>query len=286
MAVVSFKLKSDGRTASIENAVKRNYTNEYVAVTDSTSDTQLTVRTDPRCPQPGAAFPGDTRAIVRSVNVDSIGKFAWNVTVEYSTFVGDPAQIEQQENPLNDPYVFEFNTIHTTKVAQKAYTQLGAEVGLTNSAFEPFDAADLEILAARPAWRITYNSPSFNATTAEQYTHTVNSAPFYGWPPRTAFIYEISARSARRNLVSYFEVSVDVHFNAETWDLVVLDMGHREFNFAAPTNPWKLFKDAEGNLDPVPRLLNGAGFQLAPNAPAVFRTFRVYKESDFSNLIL
>ena len=288
MAVTSFKLKSEGREATIENSAKRTYSRNYVAVTSARTDTELTVRTDPRCPYPLQPYPGDPRALVRSVRVQSVSVNVWEVAVEYGTYVGDPAQIEHEEDPLNDPYVLEYATVHTTRVAQKGLTPTGQTSALINSAYEPFDAADLEVLDSRPSWRITYNSSTFDASHAEEFVNSVNSVAWNGWPVRTAMIYDISARSENRGGRYYFAVTIEVHFNRSTWDLEILDQGHREIAIPItnPARPFTLFRDSEGNPDPIPRLLNGLGGQLAPGGTPVFKRYRVYKEKDFSTLIL
>lgn len=285
MAIRRVAKVTDGHSAGFEDRVRRSYAEHYMAISDDADDTASDVLRRVEIPQEGATHPDDARAICRQVRVERTSKFRFDVYCEYSTFVSDPAQIELEENPLNDPMILEFQTIHETQVLQKTNDVNGNPAALTNSAHEPWDAADLVVPRSRTAWRITFNRPSFNQSEAEDYIDAVNNVPFYGFGLRQAHMYDITAVSQYRNGVGYFAVTCEIHFDRNTFDLELLDQGHREYDVTftptPPFLPFRLFSDGEGRLDPIPRLLNGSGRILAPGAQPVFKRYRYKKERNF-----
>lgn len=286
MAIVKVAKTTVGHETSKEHRVRRSYSERYLVTVNSLDDTATDVREDLRVPQGGATHPNDVQAICRNVRINRTSKWLYEVDAEYDTFVTDPSQITIEENPLDDPFIFEFTTIHGTRVLQKANDLNGNPKGLVNSAYEPIDAADLVVPYSRTAWRITFNRPSLDAGLTETYLDSVNVAPFYGFGVREAMIYDIGATTQYRNGIGYFAITVEVHFDRNTFDLQTLDQGHREWApELLPGLPFRFFRVNGGDPDPIPRLLNGNGKELAPGGTPVFNRWKYLKERDFYALV-
>lgn len=279
MAVVRVEKATIGHNAAVEDRIRRKYEDRWIVTVNSLTDTVIDVREDLRLPRAGATHPDDAQAICRTMDISRSSKWTYDAVAQFDTFVSDPAQIDLEENPLFDPLIVEFSTIHETQVLQKARNINNADVALCNSAFEPWDAADLVIPKSRTAWRITFNRASFDNIEAEDYTDSVNSTPFYGFEVRQALMHDISAIYQIRNNIRFWQITCEIHFDRDTYDLQLLDQGHREL--VAGVVPFKLFADVDGKPDPIPRLLNGSGHQLANGAAPVFIRYRYKKERDF-----
>lgn len=293
MAVVSVQKTSAGREAAQEEGNVRRYVDTYVVVTDSLFDTAHVVLSSASLPAYGNAYPTDltTKAWNRRAKSRANTKNVWDVEIEYFTRSTTNPETTIIESPFEAPVEYAYRTMHTSRVLLR---DTGGNP-YVNSAREPYDAADLTLPHATPAVIVTFNRPTFNIFAAQQYTLAVNSIPFLAFgmssPARTVLVWDISAEPGLQlNGWSYARISIEFHFNPETWDLRLLDAGHRRLATAEETaasdtqEKYTLFVDANGQTDPVPRLLDGAGRELPPGGQVQYHEKREFHEEDLNQL--
>lgn len=135
---------------------------------------------------------------------------------------------------------------------------------------------------SRPILTITRNQKFFDPSVAETYADTVNSAPFYGRPPRTMKMAAPVARQLYSPLVYedgyYWEVTYTFHGNRYTWDKILLDQGMRQKAGGARE---QVIVDGAPVSSPV--LLSG-GTALAPGGEPEFLAFQIYPGVDYATV--
>lgn len=275
MSILSV-IETAGRTLGINQKGDREAERLYLVRADSKTENATNVRLATGLPLMFSAHPDDAglNVIDIAVNQKDDNPFIWEVTLKYSSVLENG---EQDENPLNQPAIIEYDAAPYQKVAFKTITN----EGVTNSAKMFFDPP-LMMDDSRPVIRITKNKASFSASMALAYQDAINTDGFLGIAPYCAKVARFGATKRFKSIggvqLPYWEVHLEVHCNFDTWWPQVLDQGY--FTNTG-TGPEEIRYAANGNPVNGPSLLDGAGDQ---SSTAVFLTFRVYRELPFSAL--
>lgn len=237
------------------------------------------VRTDIDGADIGDAHPVNRSAFLkRLVPSPTESRLIWRVTGEYE----QGSVPVWPGNPLETPSEIAWGSATYTDPAVKDID----EKAIVNSAGQPFDPP-LTIERRALVATIVYNSEDFSPSQAAEFQGTVNATATvignFNVGPREAKIIEIGATKQYYEDIKYWQVTVKVEINAETWDRKVLDQG--------------IYETIDGKTDYMttdkkeqvtePLKLNGSGRKLDPQtADPVFLTYKTFPEKDFSVLNL
>ncbi len=157
---------------------------------------------------------------------------------------------------------------------------------IVNSAGQPFDPP-LTIERRALVATIVYNSETFNPAQAYYYQNAVNAGATrignLNVGARMAKIIEIGSTKQYYEDIGYWQVTIKVEINAETWDREVLDQGIYE-TIDGKTDYMTTDK---GERATEPLKLDGHGAKLDPqSADPEFLTYKTFPEMDFSVLNL
>ena len=281
----------------------RTLTRTYQVQTSNPYDGQVAVLSATGVPRRGDFYntttESDINLTVRTVRAErqSDSRLHWTVTAEYSDKnEGDDEQ--KNPNPLERPAIITRSFASYQKVPRKV-TQLtqgssdfGSEVPETNSAGMPYenptlvDEDDYVVV-------ITKNYPTFDDNFWRPYHNSINSNQFLGADEHTLKL-KIASVPPRQvetvpdiGPVTYYEVTVELHYRKATWLIERLDEGFYELADAAQNDPSLRFKPIlDKNQQPftTPQPLDGEGAALDHGDEPVYRKFRVGEEKDFSQL--
>jgi hypothetical protein len=161
--------------------------------------------------------------------------------------------------------------------------------GVLNSAGEAFDPPVMKD-KCRPIVTIEDTVKQFDLTQAKKFGDAVNIQPFWGgaakqWKCAGISTPGLASRVIQEVRIPYYPRVTELHFNAETWDLQVLDIGTFYWSGGAIGAGVKTaFKTADGQ--PFLGKLDGAGGALADAAADKFLTFSVQPTLNFDDLKL
>lgn len=291
MAVYSIHETTGGNVKQGERG-DNTYSRKFQIVMTEATASAATVVTATGVPQRGAMYIGsdgvsDSTSVVKEVsaNQDSENPRLWTVSVDY----GPPSGDESQNNP--DPFKrapvvswghSEFTRVVTRDVDGKAFL---------NSAGDAF-AVPPEVPDSRPQLNITRNERVYSPAIALEYQNTVNEKPFMGAPAGTCRLTGITASNAHENNVAFWVVNYAFEFARDGWLVEVLDQGMRALNDENKLVRIRALDEQgepqDGVYVPHEVPLNGSGKALLdPNPENVqYRTFKVFKDKDFSQLRL
>lgn len=311
--------ETDGVTGQIG---RRLYRRTFVVFTTSAQDGKWIVSTgvDPttgvRIPQPYEPYVTPTEfdngAVVRAVipKRRNNHRSVWDVTVEYDS------EYERRDNPFTEPpdistgsEVYEFplpgrasifydpntappQSTDPAVAGDPALVKWGQ--GILTSAGEPFDPPPTNP-ESRPIVTFTRNQASFYISDKVMFENTVNKEPWSGLQPRQAWLRSVNATShvqKSKNVstpdIFYYRVEYVFALRAETWDLVLLDIGSYYLDYTTGTAVKKTFR-VEGTGEPRLGLLDHSnaaqpGKKLAANQDAQYLRWRTKRELDFAPL--
>lgn len=284
MAVVSFKEIHDGRDgeSSSEQGGKstRTYTRVFRVKTNSNYDEAATVRAV--CPRIGYRYPYDIAAVCRRVRARNEGfsKIVWIVTCSYST--GN----EIEENPTADPVEIEWSA----ETFQRPYFADTEGHLICNKAGDYFDPP---VEGDDCRWTVTIKKNMLAVPTwLLTYRNSVNAAAFVldgvAIAARCAKLSSIRVSAWQdRNDIKFRGVTLTMHLNEATWDKPIWNSGLYQKLFLRPEARRPCIDD-KGQPVKIPVSLDNNGYQLSNPSPtnAVWLTFKIYKEKDFTVLPL
>lgn len=277
------------------------FSRTFFVKTDSVNDGPQVVLSSPLLPAQNepyqVGYDNDPTAIVnrRSARLVRGHNRYWEVNVFYSS----AAETQQggETNPFDRPPVLNWGFERYQKAIDKDLD----DQAIINSAAEPYDPP-VEVDDSRPTLTITRAEASFNYTKAIEYQDSVNLDSFYGFEPGQAKIAGITGRGPiKEGDVTYWDVTYEIQFRREGWQLIILDAGFRYYD-SSDSDKLKIFKDDQGNPLNQPGLLNGLGDKLYGSkttikqqvgvywepvevaTPPQYNRFRVYKEKAFGAL--
>jgi hypothetical protein len=274
MAVVSVT-ETKERTASIGDENKREYTRTFSVITDSPNTGPAIVRTAAGIPVRGDYYTTGTEfdLLAYALNIESscisADGLQWIVNVDYGFIDNDG-----ETNPLSEPSTESWSFQQFTRATDQDVNGNA----IVNSAGDPFAQA-VQVDDSRPVLSVTRNQATFNAPLAYLYKDKTNRDPFRGAPAGTVKVMDISGQQQHdQTFGTYWQVKVEVQFNIEGWDKVLLDQGFRELD------------GTSGELKPItnngvvvsdPHLLDGVGAALPAGGTPQFGTYRVYGRMPF-----
>jgi hypothetical protein len=286
-----------------------------VVVTNNRQDERTSIEAHPDVPkrydpyQTDAVF--DPRLVVRSVNARqrTESPYVWDVLVEYDS------EYELRDNPFSEPPDIRYESeVYDLPLPGRAATsydynsqspqsedpvEAGDQItvwgqGITTSAGELFDPPPTD-QRSRPIIRFIRNEPNITVAYKVRYENTVNQVPWSGLQARQAWLRSITASSHVQKSstvgqpdVFYARVEYVFALKAETWDLILLDIGSYYIDWSSGSAIKRAFK-VEGSGEPRLGLLDHSnpdelGSRLASDQPAQFLRWRTKREETFSNL--
>lgn len=323
MAAIAVHEVWDGREGSqVLDGRKREYSRVFEVTTDNPADGPVSAMANAAVtlgiPLFGSSHPEDAGAVVSEITPtqDSESPTRWTVRVRYSSDLkapdavqpGDPsdgggappgsenAPGDRPENPLARPPMWKFAFQQTQEAFRTGYkydlvtgAPLVGSVDILNSAGLPFDPP-VTVEVSRPLVTVTVNRSRWSLPRAVDLIDSVNLKAWQGCNPRVVRCIGVDAESAFENGISYWRITYQFALKYDTWDLRVLDAGYMERDYSGESNggvtKLKKIMDEWGReaSDPVP--LNGNGRRLPVGDTPIYKVFQVYRQRDFSKLVI
>lgn len=293
----------DGRRGTLDKRGHREYTVVYKVVSDDRRDGPVQAGNAPGVPQIGDLYaPGndvDNAAITIAVEVNQgDSPYEWLIDVTYSTDLGS-YEPHKFENPLDEPPELSFGFQERRTICTGRWTDPtspdpnGAlQQGFAASNLEPFDPQP-EVPVCDPVWTIKKNIQDISYLAFMSLANCVNSDIFQGCSPRTLQLKPPTAtRKWHKNVQFYWDVSYQIIFRWETWDLQLLNQGTYYWVNGVPTsnplsssnqNNRRPATDSFGN--PIVVNLTSSGALNNTSIPT-FQRIRYFREINFSALNL
>lgn len=283
MAVIWAREHWEGRDGSFENVINNTMTRTWKVKTSDKYDDQ-TVVVNHFASALGIVFltphPSNGFFTARKFDVkqESASPIAWRVNVVYST---EPLTEDEDEpeNPLDRPVKVSWSS----ELAQEFTTKDKDGKPFINSAGDPFEPKERDDV--RWIIKLTKNFDALPPWVAN-YVNKVNSSTLnvqgLSLAERTCKVQALDIGEIQvQNDIPYQEVSVELAYRPNTWDLDILDEG---FNYIDGSTRKKAQVNGEDASEPI--LLDGDGGILSsPDADnAVFLTFKMYEEADLNDL--
>lgn len=201
----------------------------------------------------------------------------WIVRTDFSTRPVTRCQTSSFDNPLLEPPKIRGQV--TT--FQREVTRDKDGNALLNAAGQRFRGPAVTVEDGWPTLDVEQNVAWINPTVLGSYRYAVNDATFWGCAARTLKCVAIEFEQRRHGTCTvYYNVRSRIVYNADKWDLVLLNEG--DLVRVPGTNPPR-FRRAKDDLEEnVHVLLDAHGAALAPGASPVYLTKRVYPERNFS----
>jgi hypothetical protein len=305
VAVVSVEEIKDGRGGTSSYDRSREINRVFRVITDDDRDGTFIVGSARKLPGLGDVYDtGHKGEKDKSLFASSISPQQdpqdprlWIVTVRYISAAaaaaaqgggfgssqpggGGQAPQQHQENPLNRPTEWKLTW---TKVKKAVYKDLKGN-DVTNSAGFYF-SPPVERDAKQAIITATKNYPSFDFWEAASLFEMVNTDAWKGFNPRTLKIDGIDIASAYENGYSFVRTTWTILYNPDKWiPFKVLDRGSFYLVGAVGAQKPQPFTDPAGNIL-AEGLLDGNGGKLAVGANPVYRSFTLYTEGRFRNLL-
>lgn len=220
------------------------------------------------------------------------------VSVDKSTgYGGDPDQIsylatyapapscEQEPNPLNRCDTWSIGTGGSSAAVTEFYEEDDSTSILKNTAGDVITGYTKRRLEMRLS--VSGNRSTFPLATAKAAVNTINGSAWGGGAEKTWLCSGATANQETElvgtDLVSYWQVTFEFLFNAETWDLQVPNIGLNRIG--ANGNKYRIYvRDQDGNYVPSPKPLplNLDGSLAADGSDPIILTRRVYPTINFS----
>jgi len=277
MAYVSVDEISKGRTGSINDKNQRTYQRKFRVLMNSATDDSVTAMAAVHSSQGillGTAHPNDSNALCNGFSAAPYGNddMEWTVSVSYSSAFDETESQEPTQRPDQKSWSF------TTK--QKAIDHDLNDQAILNSANDP-PVSGIEITEYQAIYQLTKNIPEANFDSSIFYSMAgkCNAAAFQGaGPGQVMFIPQSATYTRDQEFGNYWTVAYSFVFDPDRHDKIkLLDQGFNVLDGADK------IKAVDGNDDPVQDaiLLDGAGVQLAQDAPPVFNEFSIIELLDF-----
>lgn len=255
------------------------YTKKYRVVFDSWTASSISAASAPGIPRTFETFSDggdlDVFAVVTAIRADQsteLAPYAWDVEVDFRR-AGDQ---EKEQNPLLRAARLYWSFGVGNKIAEKDING-DAIVNSSEEQFDPPAEMDDPVVTLR----VEKNYSSFDPATAYDYVNTVNDDVFLGATARKWKCNGISQNGPEEeNGIVHYPVEFEFAFNPNTWDLEVLDRGFKKIVAGEQIN----ITDGNDQLITSPKLLDGAGGELAVGGAPVFLTFEVYQKKVFAAL--
>jgi hypothetical protein len=156
-----------------------------------------------RIPFKGDTYPGTESVYARTVSPKRVSPILWLVDVDYE---GEVGPFGPEDSPLNTPPIFDFDDIETEEEIDEDFDGYP----IINANYEPIEGVKVEIPDL--VLNIQRNFATYSSYTQSQYRRATNSDTFNGWPPGTARLTKLRARSVSDTIANYWNVSASIRF--------------------------------------------------------------------------
>ena len=178
-----------------------------VVCTYDTEAIEVYGATDPttglHIPFKGDVYAGTSTIYARTVSPKRISPILWHVDVDYQ---GEAGPYGPSDNPLNTPPIFDFDDIETEEEIDEDWNGYP----IINANYEPIEGVKVDIPDL--VLNIQRNFATYSSYTQAQYRRATNSDTFNGWPPGTARLTKLKAKSVSDSLAAYWNVSASIRF--------------------------------------------------------------------------
>jgi hypothetical protein len=206
--------------------------------------------------------------------------FQWLAEITYGPW--DPLRHSNDGDPASQPIrvYFEGQTFQE----DVDFTVSGNPV--CNSASDPYDPT-IKRDRTRPILRVIRNEASFTASTILGYADKVNSDVVGPYAERTLKCSCPIGEPKFSQFTgdTYYEVTYIIHFNPDTWDPEVPDVGLWQLDPSDATKRLPILSE-EGLPVTTPQYLDGSGHALAPpvdHTDISTITFEIYEAINFAS---
>ena len=257
MTVISVEPKYAGLSGKGSLEGIHEYVKVFTVITNDVNDGVIAVGNDPRLPQKWSSYfwqgESDPGALCwdLSPRQDPGNQLIWEVTCQFSNDMkgGEGGPLggypdRDVDNPLLVPPVVSWGSWSEMRPVE--YDKNG--VRILNACGQPFDPPIMRRYTGH-AVTVVRNEAAFPVAISQQYEDTVNSDVFYGWPPETARLEEVTASSAYDHGQFYWRVRYVIHFKWPDWRARVADAGARHFRLnpaGGPNEPF--YETSDGTL--------------------------------------
>lgn len=307
MARVSVNELFDGRSASADFELKKEYKRKWEVITDDPADDEDVAGApggDPdEIPAIGDPHPDKPYAFLTDIGADQHpdSPYIWYVSGTYATAprgeggqefanssqpVADEGDTPETQSPASVPstptarapaWKFGFDSAEEVLDRDKDGTLI------VNSAGLPFDPP-LKRDRRRLVFSITVFRAKFSVVSAMATIDGVNAAAWRGCPERTARVTGLDASAKYEQGTYCWEIAFQVTIKPDTWDRKILDAGFVERISEGGITRYVQIVDAAGKepKEPFP-LKNGRA--LRDGEEPTYLTFRVFNEINFTTAL-
>lgn len=203
----------------------------------------------------------------------------WIVQTDFSTRPVRRCETSNYENPLLEPH----KVRGSADVFQREAQTDKDGNALLNSAGQRFRGPAVQIEDGWPTIEVEQNVSWINVAVLGQYRYSVNNATFWGCAARTLKCKVLTWERVLIGTCSYyFRVATTFQYNAEKWDLHLLQEG--DMVKIPGTSPARYRRAKDAYEENVHVLLDASGNALAAGATPVYTDKRVLAERDFSTV--
>lgn len=277
-----------GRSATINGPVSGDMEREFIVKADNRNDNQYSIYVSGLIPLHGSPHPLNFMATLRNIRFKCEMPLVWRVTCEYTT--RPETQQQNNQSQIQIPWfrpaiVTGGGVANSEQPSEDAYGKAYA-----NSANTPFSES-VTVEDDRPTFQIRKNVPALpswfyslkrkrntSAMVIRNEIGVVVTAPALTMKYKPLGFSEVK-REGPNNMFRYIEVSYELAFDEDKWELDIRDRGRFYKPFAANrVNRVVPFDEGgEQNLD-------GLGGPLPEGAKPKKIHFRPYGDADFSVL--
>lgn len=289
MAVENVEEETRGRNTTLTSATGGDLTREFVVKVGNRTDNEYTIYADGRIPYHGSPHPSNYLASLRNIRFRCERAYVWRVTCEYST--RPEGQQQNSQNQIVVPWFRPAVITGGTQAFQVQPTEDAFGKSYVNSANTPFSESPT-LDADRPTFIIRKNVPNlpswFYSLQNKRNSNIVvlrneigviltAAAKFLKYKP---IGFSEVKREGSNDVFRYIEVSYELTFDADMWEIDVRDRGRwfkpqQAVNRVNRVVPFD--EGGEQNLD-------GFGGPLPDGAKPKDIHFRPIGDADFSVL--
>ncbi len=272
MAIKSVKVLTSGRNADYGEDGERNYTREFLVITDTLRIDAKQIIEAEGVPRIGDFYVTPTEAdqgsLCRRKSVtEGEDKCLFVITCEFSTKTEGNEQDDPKDGEGKDPVARKPSISWGWEAFQRPFTEDLNGIPILNSVDMPFSPPPT-IDDYRWTLTISRLENTYDLGRAERFANALNSQKFQGKAIGTWKAKPISATQVYENNKRYWRLRYSFQYRADGWQLKILDQGF--YQKAAGLQGIDVILDNEGNPVSQAVLLDGSGSPLKNGQDPVF----------------
>lgn len=278
----------------------RVYTSKYRVITNDKYDNAVTINLSVLLPAFGATYAWGTafdlgafaqwpHACQLERGDDQAFRKVWIVTVIHETpDDGDQRGDQRGDDPTAYPWEVNGDADEWTEEAQKDQD----DKPIVSSSLEPFRGKNVQVFRNREKLSLSKNFATLNLSLIRETRGSVNASAVtilgQSYPARQLYMRRL--RWSRVVYAAgnrfYFTHSFEIDTNPDTFDLKLVDQGHRQLIVGAlntdPQNFTPIIDRQTQRPCQHPMNLDGNGHVLQAGQPVVIKSFKYYKQRPWS----